>query len=216
MNRSLCATLAAVAFLLLVHAAPAQAGAILFTDRAAFNEAVGGGTTFLDFEELTTCQPRQNDPGTCVATYSGLIQFWFDHAGFPAPPGDPMPHAIPFDVGGQTVGTVLLQPVTAMGFDLIPVGQGVRVQVGGQVYALDQPQFFGFLFDGPVTGGLPIVGQPLMIGQPPGPGGQPIGQTLSVFALDNLVLQTIPEPATLLTFGAAASLLLGFRRRRAR
>jgi PEP-CTERM motif len=81
------------------------------------------------------------------------------------------------------------------------------------VELLEKPQFFGYLFDSPMTGALPIVGEPLLIGQPPGPGGQPVGQTLSVFALDNLALQTIPEPATLLTFGAAASFLLGFRRR---
>ena len=124
-----------------------------------------------------------------------------------------MPNAIPFGLGGQTVGTTLLQPVSAMGFDLIPSGAGVRVQVGGQTYNLEKPQFFGFLFDSPMTGGLPIVDQPMSIGQPPGPGGPLVGQALSVFALDNLVLQTVPEPATLLTFGAAASFLLGFRRR---
>ncbi len=212
MTRSLCAAVATVAFLVLAQAEPARAGAILFTDRADFNAAVGG-TTLLDFEEPNTCQPRQNDPGTCVATYGGLIQFYFDHAGFPAPPGQPMPNAIPFGLGGQTVGTALLQPVSAMGFDLIPSGAGVRVQVGGQTYTLEKPQFFGFLFDSPMTGGLPIVDQPMSIGQPPGPGGPLVGQALSVFALDNLVLQTIPEPATLLTFGAAASFLLGFRRR---
>ena len=208
MTRSLCAAVATVAFLVLAQAEPARAGAILFTDRADFNAAVGG-TTLLDFEEPNTCQPRQNDPGTCVATYGGLIQFTFDHAGFPAPPGQPMPNAIPLGAGGQNVGTALLQPVSALGFDLIPFGSGVRVQVGGQTYTLEKPQFFGFLFDSPLTGELPLVGQSLPTGQPPGPGGQ----TFSVFALDNLVLQTIPEPATLLTFGAAASFLLGFRRR---
>ena len=113
MTRSLCAAVATVAFLVLAQAEPARAGAILFTDRADFNAAVGG-TTLLDFEEPNTCQPRQNDPGTCVATYGGLIQFFFDHAGFPAPPGQPMPTAIPFGLGGQTVGTALLQPVSAM------------------------------------------------------------------------------------------------------
>jgi hypothetical protein len=212
MTRSLCAAVATVAFVFLAQAVPARAGAILFTDRADFNAAVGG-TTLLDFEEPNTCQARPNDPGTCVATYGGLIQFSFDHAGFPAPPGQPMPNAIPFGLGGQTVGTALLQPVTAMGFDLIPFGPGVRVQVFGQTYTLEKPQFFGYLFDSPMTGSLPIVGLPLLIGQPPGPGGQLVGQTLSVFALDNLALQPIPEPATLLTFGAAASFLLGFRRR---
>ena len=137
MTRSLCAAVATVAFVFLAQAEPARAGAILFTDRADFNAAVGG-TTLLDFEEPNTCQPRPNDPGTCVATYGGLIQFSFDHAGFPAPPGQPMPNAIPFGVGGQTVGTALLQPVTAMGFDLIPFGPGVRVQVFGQTYTLEQ------------------------------------------------------------------------------
>jgi hypothetical protein len=211
MTRHLSVTLSAAAFLFLGYVAPAQAGAIMFSDRTAFNQAVGS-STLLDFEETTLCQQRPGDPSSCVASYGGLIQFWFDHAGFPAAPGEPMPQAIPFGIGGQTVGTVLLQPVTALGFDLIPVGQGVRVQVGGQVYSLDQPQFFGFLYDSPMTGGLPIVGLPLLIGQPPGPGGQLVGQTLSVFALDNLAIQAIPEPATLLTFGAAASCLIGFRR----
>jgi PEP-CTERM motif-containing protein len=210
MTRSLCAAVATVAFLSVTQVAPAQAGAILFTDRTAFDQAVGG-TTLLDFNNPTTCQQRPNDPGTCVASYGGLVQFWFDHAGFPAPPGDPMPPAIPFGLGGQTVGTTLLQPVTAMGFDLIPLGTGVRVQVGGQSYNLDKPQFFGFLFDSPFTGSLPVAGQPLF-GGPPG-FAAPFGETLSVFALDNLSLQTVPEPATLLTFGAAASFLLGFRRR---
>jgi hypothetical protein len=72
-----------------------------------------------------------------------------------------------------------------------------------------------------VTGKL-LTGRPiansktLFVGQPPGPNGQSLGPSLSLFAPDNLALQSIPEPATLLTFGATASLLLGLRRRRAR
>ena len=214
MTRSLCAV-GAAALLVLGQAATAQAGAILFTDRASFNSAVGS-TILLDFEEPTKCQPRAGDPGTCIASYGGLVQFWFDFAGFPVPPGQNMPNAIPFGVGGQSVGTFLLEPVTAVGFDLAPLGGPVRVQVGGQTYTLEKPQFFGFLFDSPLTGSLPLVGQPLIISQPPGLGSQPIGQPVSLFSMDNLVLQTIPEPATLLTFGAAASFLLGIRRRRAK
>jgi hypothetical protein len=212
MTRSLCAVGAAV-LLVLGQAATAQAGAILFTDRDAFNSAVGA-TTLLDFEETTTCQPRPGDPGTCVASYGGLVQFWFDFAGFPAPPGQPMPKAIPFGAGGQSVGTTLLEPVTAVGFDLAPLGGPVRVQVGGQTYTLEKPQFFGFLYDSPFTGSLPLVGQPIPFSQPPGLNG-PVGP-VSLFTMDNLVLQTVPEPATFFTFGAAASFLLGRRRLRAK
>jgi hypothetical protein len=211
MKRSLCAV-GAAALLVLGQAATARAGAILFTDRDAFKDAVGA-TTLLDFNEPTTCQQRPGDPQTCIASYGGLVQFWFDFAGFPVAPGQPMPPAIPFGVGGQSVGTVLLQPVTAVGFDLAPLGGPVRVQVGGQIYMLEQPQFFGFLFDTPLTGSLPLVGQPLPLSQPPGPGGLPFGAPVSLFTMDNLLVQTIPEPATILTFGAAASFLLGLRRR---
>jgi hypothetical protein len=213
MIRYLSVTLSAAAFLLWGQVAPAQAGAILYSDRTAFNQAVGN-STFLDFEEPTKCLPLPYDPGTCTATYGGLIQFWYDHVGFPVPPGENMPHAIPYGLGSQQVVTVLFEPVMAIGFDLRPVTPGARVQFGSQTYDLDQPQFFGFLFDSPLTGVVPLYSLPLLDGQSLGPSGQ--SYVLSQFTLDNLAVQTIPEPATLLTFGATASLLLGLRRRRAR
>ena len=118
---------------------------------------------------------------------------------FPAPPGQPMPNDHSVWSGGQTVGTALLQPVSAM-VDPIPSGAGVHVQVGGPDGTLEKPQFFGFLFDASTTGWAsdcrPV---PMSIGQPgPAPGGPPgVGQALSRCSLSTtLALQTVPEPAT--------------------
>ena len=58
MTRSLCAAVATVAFLVLAQAEPARAGAILFTDRADFNAAVGGTTLLISRNRTRVSRAR--------------------------------------------------------------------------------------------------------------------------------------------------------------
>jgi PEP-CTERM motif-containing protein len=114
---------------------------------------------------------------------------------------------------GQTSFHEFLRPVTAIGFDLVGITPGDPFEAppmsefsfAGTNFVLpfglfNSPIFFGAIFDTPQSF---IPAQAVGV---PGP-TLPLG-----FVIQNLEVTTVPEPATFLLFGTAASALVGFGR----
>ena len=190
MTRKLCPVPAALVLLAMGWATRAESAPILFTDRDAFNQAVGDSTvvTFDQPEACTYDFVRR----TCTVTYDNLVTFVFDAVGGVGVNSD----SITLGRSGLAANGRVIMPVTAFGFDVIDAGQGL-VPFGGQWFQLNGPQFFGLLSDTPF---MPQFGY------------APLGFT-APYSIDNLVVKTVPEPATvvLISLGCAA---IGLSRRR--
>jgi PEP-CTERM motif-containing protein len=196
---------AATFFLAALATTPAMAAPIVYTDREAFNAAVGE-TRLITFETFTGFQipTRPYDAGFTydnLVTHSGDIE---DIAAASA--GDYITFGLTFNV----LPARLLEPVTAVGFDVTPLTPRHWVN-GGELplppealvvlvwtgdfttYRVTDPQFLGFVFDATVDD-LRVTG-----------GDIAGGFARSVFSIDNMAVKTsVPEPAltTLLLLGA--------------
>ncbi len=206
-----------IMFLLVVvlQAVPAHALNMVFTDRTAFDAAVGGYTLLdlntpdpIPLNELTA----QISTGFYTVTYSDLFAITYDSSAWrPAnPSGAPGPLAA-FGAGGGflTVGRIL-EPVTAFGFDIPYIGSTVTpthptpsptfIVINGTAYQLDGLSFLGFMWDAPTTvkidNSAPTDGKS--------------------FGLDNLAIKTVPEPSSLLLLAAGLLGLLALNSRRVR
>jgi hypothetical protein len=178
-----------------------EASPFFFTDRSAFDLAVGAYERF-DFEDLVPCPVYDPTTKTCRQTF-GAVNFAFDPAGLPSA-GE-----LALGKGGQSFGTFLSGPITALGFDIVGGSPGSFLKIALLTSAGDPffttlsgtavPAFFGALItDGAFTGLALSVGPPA---------SQPIVE------IDNLAVQSVPEPATLLLFGSAAFVLVRYRNR---
>jgi hypothetical protein len=112
---------------------------------------------------------------------------------------------------GLSAAHSFLTPVTAIGFDL------VGILPAGFAQGPPSADFFGFSFAGTQVA-IPLGSDPIFFGAtfdtpqttipahvvPGGVSGPQDG-----FVITNLAVRTVPEPATLALFGAAAALLLG-------
>ena len=205
-TRCLVVTIAGALFL--AQAQTIEAGPVVFTDRTAFN-AAAQPNMFEDFSAPVQCHFVNS---FCDLTYSGLT-FSYDIADLP---GIPIvtPQAIDFlNVGPDFAVSVKFSPLTALGFDVMPLGNEFGLKVTPRIRQLDgteafgdamtllSPGFFGFY----VNDGTVLTGLGLAPNQP----------ASTLVAIDNLAASVpVPEPATLLLFGAGASALLAGRRHR--
>ena len=119
-------------FILLVSAVTADAGPILYTDRDAFNQAVGASTV-VTFDQAQPCT-YDFVRRTCTVTYDNLVTFTFDAVGGVGV----MPDYITMGRSGLAASARVLAPVTAFGFDVISAGQGL-VPVRGSVVPVERP-----------------------------------------------------------------------------
>jgi hypothetical protein len=208
-----CVGVTLAGLLFLAQSRSTEAAPIVFNDRAAF-DAAAQPNVFDDFSAPVQCTVVNT---FCHLTYSG-VTFVYDVADFPIVPFGP-PQSIGFmNVGPTFVVGMDFSPLTALGFDVSPVGDfGLKlfprilqpdgVEIFGAAFTMTQPGFFGLAFDD----GSVLTGLGLLPNQP----------AETVVAIDNLAATapvagavTVPEPATLLLFGAGAAVVLGRRRNR--
>lgn len=175
MHHRACALLMLFASVLL--ATPAMALPIIFTDRASFDAAVGQ-TTLLTFDTLP--QPVLN-PGHWEWHFDDVFVVGSDTTmKIDSIPGTVCFCNVPNGVGGGTP-----DPVWAVGFDITPLAPNTQVLIDlSMTFILSQPQFLGFLYSEPTAFRIQNVG-------PLGPAG------FSEFTIDNVAIQTTPEPASL-------------------
>jgi PEP-CTERM motif len=185
----------------------ASAAPLIYLDRDAFNlvahpQAISFGAVAPDdcvFDPSTF---------TCNHTFDDLLYVSYDIAGIGLL-GDSL--GLGFFAGQESLHR-FLTPVTAIGFDLVGITPGAgpaqplasEFSFAGVNFVLpfgilNSPIFFGAIFDMPQSA---IPAQAVGV---PGP-ALPLG-----FVIQNLAVSSVPEPATFLLFGAAASALVGFR-----
>jgi hypothetical protein len=193
--------------LLSVAAVEVEAATITYTDRAAFNAAVGP-TTLLTFDPVV-CAPYPNLPPIfCKADY-GLLTVGYDsvmQAGSLAPP-----HIL-YGAGPNQVNTQLTNPATAIGFDIIPMEPEVQFNLflspTGLVgpFTFSAPSFLGIVSTDSAFSGFTI--DHYRCTRPFVGGGQPCS-----FVIDNMSLQ-VPEPGTFSLFVPGLFLLWSTARAR--
>lgn len=194
-------TSALILFVLLC--APASAEPVIFLDRDAFNLAAEPNRSIPFDADVSDCvfDPSSS---TCNHTFDGLLSVSYDIAGIGLL-GDAL--GLGF-FAGQSSAHSFLEPVTAIGFDLVgiqsPLPQDVIFSFAGLTIQytsgpLSSPQFFGVIFDTPQTF-IPASANGAVNPLPLG------------FVIENLAVTTVPEPATLVLFGTAVSVVVGSRR----
>jgi hypothetical protein len=184
----------------------AEADAVLFNNRAAFDAALNGEyQLFTDFEINF-----QNPPAFIVGGNYGGLLFSDDEAyiGF----GETLSFFPP--IGSHSTGpccTSVTRTVTAVGFDVIASEHHPESGPPTSV-----PLFFGFSTNGGLGAtvtvlpgtfvGLLLIDDTLaefsLINHDADTPFESLSGTL--IAIDNLAVQTVPEPSTLLLFGMAA------------
>jgi hypothetical protein len=212
---------AALAFvLLLIGVSVCEAAPILYTSRSAFNAAVQPNHDLVFDADFTDCTFIGS--GTCVHTFDDLLTVGYDVAGIGLL-GDSLGLG-PW--GGQSSGARFLEPVIAVGFDLVAIPTPPRTIVnpdgsitidsspqpaqfhyagssfGVPAAGIGLPLFFGAIFDAPTTS-LPAFAT---VNYATNHGGT-VG-----FAIKDMSVRTVPEPSTL--YLAAAGILLFVARRR--
>ena len=214
---------ASIIVLVVIASHRAEASAILFTDRAEFNAALNDDYQL--FTEFPITDFSLINALVAIGNYRGLlfagdpfntIQFGASLSSYPRP-----------DSGGALAPFTLTQPVTAIGFDLVesnvyfpssygyfdfssPIAtdalfrfettNGLVVQT-----TLAQATFFGVLLMDDVFSSLGWATGPY-------PG---CGFCAKSVSIDNLAVQSVPEPSSaLLLFTGVSALLVARRRRR--
>jgi hypothetical protein len=194
--------------------AKVAAATITFTDRDAFNAAVGSTLRVgLDEPGNARCDFAEGCPVDAVFD-DGLFRFSGDFLDFPGVNFQTgvLPYVSIGAFSPSISGTIV--PSWAVGFDIIPAGGPVRVSMFfgsslSSTFVID-PQFLGFLFDEPITSLGWSLTPPIQCSTGT-PGTSSCQRTIAI--VDNIVLRTVPEPATVLLFGAATMLLSAGRRR---
>jgi hypothetical protein len=195
----------------------AEASAIIFTDRDAFNAAAQPNAR-VGFDEPghVSCDFNAGCPPFLVFD-DGLFRLREDFEVFSSSSTSIVNGQIVLNsltIGGfgfSSVGTTV--PSLGIGFDVTPVGGPITLTVIAGTspfltFALNAPQFLGFLFDEPSTQLGWAVSPPNFC---PGLEPQP-GCRTSVAVIDNITLRTVPEPATAILFTAATAVFLARRR----
>ena len=189
---------------LTVHA---MAAPLVFTDRAAFNAAVGS-TTLITFDTPVTLGSTPTSHHNIEGFVGNDLRLFADSSGAFAVNHVPGSIVLGGSNGGVFVNTI--NPVIALGLDATPRGDSrdngggpypgfseLNIAADGNVFHgldLTTPQFVGFLFDTPTTVRLS-------------------GWFSSFVAIDNVAIKTVPEPGSLLLLGAGLAGLIGFRRK---
>lgn len=190
------------AFLLSTALAPSAHAIQIFTDRAAFDAAVGASTA-IAFNTPAIGSISPIHPQSLSYTFDGLVTTGFaDNA---ALPGGPTPNAqenFCFCSMVTPLSLFSVNPVLAFGADIVPIDPHVSLRLGDQMIVVSQPQFLGLLVTEPA-----ILG----IGQTRGP----FGPGITRFTIDNVALKTasVPEPAYSLLLPLIGLALIVARRR---
>jgi len=183
----------------LFTSAPVFALPIIFTDRAAFNAAVGD-TTLLT---LDTLPPSQLNPEGGSNLFRFIIVenvLRFDGEGLF---GSSVPGTFCFcSPSGFEIGGITVDPVLAIGMDITPIlppgtTLSATIILGGQSFVLTEPQFLGFLYTDPSIFG---ISQGFRL-----PGG------FSTFTIDNVAIKTAPEPSSVILVALAVIGLITWR-----
>ena len=125
--------------LLALIAARAEATTIVYPDRDAFN-AAAGNTTLLTFDEAPPCFRPDGGLFICRFDY-GVIEVQYEPSSPPAPP------YIRYSQIERPVFTQLQEPLTAIGFDVIPLDTAARFSLFGFAVSTTTPAFVGFVND---------------------------------------------------------------------
>jgi hypothetical protein len=171
---------------------------IIFSDRDAFNAAVGD-TTLLTFDTVPseTQNPLGGGFGRRV-TFDDLLEFrsdsTFGH--------DSIPGVFCFCNSAFDAEALTLRPVMAFGLDLTPLIPDARVHVGDLSFTLTQPQFLGVLYSEPTTFTMGNALTPLIGG----------GLQWSTFTIDNVAMKSVPEPSSLWLMALSVFGLYGGRK----
>ena len=195
----------------LLLSGPLEASPVLFLDRATFTD-VAQPNRALPLQGLGVSNCTFVFPGPfCQVNFDNLLFVNYDFAGIGL-----FNDGVGLDwVFGLSAFHSLL-PVDAIGFDLVRILKGSASPPSGT--------FFGFTFAG-THFNVPLGAEPIFFGatfDTPqttipahiAPGG--ISGPQDGFVITNLVVRTVPEPATLTLFGVAGFALLGLRRRHIR
>jgi hypothetical protein len=187
--------------LVILLTTPAMATPIIFTDRTAFDAAVGGTTLITDFPSVDSGPV----PGTCcgcclVGTVDGVLRLGPSDVNAWAGVGGP---SLVFNGESGGISATTLHPVTAIGFDMtplpsfsgnLPTPYSELFSTGGH-FIFTQPQFLGFLFPQPTIFSMS-------------------GTLFSAFAIDNMAIKTVPEPPSWLLLACGLAVLAGWRSRK--
>ncbi len=189
-----------------LYAAPVIAAPIVFSDRAAFDAAIGPHTT-LDFARPFSCGELRADFGTCRAD-AGAINFEFESFFYQREFVDVVP------IVDWSATMQFDRPTHAIGFDL--VSRSKQPYFISVATANSPVQVTQYLFAGNAFFGL-LLDEGSILGIGFNPYGPPTsGAGAAPFAIDNVSL-TVPEPGTgLLVAGVLAGLLARRHRRQRR
>jgi hypothetical protein len=187
------------ALLVLLLAESAFADPILYIDRAAFLNAATNAQGFsLDtIDRIPTSDlVSQLNGGLFQTTYQSFLRVTYDAAAFnPNFVGGRPPGSILFGAGGGFT-TVLesLAPVTAFGFDIAQDASTVPPSTVNGI-SLAGLTFLGWVSDVPfrafVVNGADASGSP------------------SIFSVNNMLIERVPEPSTVVLLLCAIVLLIG-------
>ena len=181
----------------------AEASAILFTDRAAFELAAAPNLSPLRVTDVDVI-----GGGQLLYSYSDILSVFMDIGG-PAvllsigdvgviPQGGAHPSSGFIGVGRFATS------ITAVGYDVFGT-----FMLNGIAVTATSPTFFGYIFDQPTTS-LPLP-EIFCCTTPSIFGGLPRQGT---YFASNIAVRTVPEPSTALLFGSAFALLQVVRLRR--
>lgn len=173
----------------------ALAAPIIFTDRTAFDTAVGG-TTLLTFDSPVSWTIN----GCCGGgTVDNLLKFDADYVdifGVNTIPGSLCScYTI---LTGVFVSTI--DPVLAFGVDITPLVPNATININGLTFMLSRPQFLGFLYSDPSSF--------IMFPEHTFVNGF---VERSTFAIDNVAIKSAPEPSPLLLLACGLAVLAGCR-----
>jgi len=186
-------------------ATPVTAAPIVFSDRTAFDAAIGTHIT-LDFERPFSCGELRADQHTCRAD-AGEINFEFESFFYKKEFVDVVP------IIDWSATMQFDRPMRAIGFDLI--GRSRQPYFITVATANSPVQLTSYLFTGGGFFGL-LLDEGSILGIGLNPFGPPAtGGAAAPFAIDNVTLR-VPEPGTGLLAAGVLVALLGRRHRRLR
>jgi len=156
---------------------------IIYTNRAAFDAAVGP-STLLTLDAADPAPTPNFNGGVFTATYSNLFKVIYDASVYnpQTPGGAPLEVAI-LGAGGFVSVASPMQPVTAFGFDIVPGGSNTATIQFNNSFAISVAglNFFGVKSDTPFSSSVQSG---------PDPNGGP-----SRVVIDNVAIKTATTTA---------------------
>jgi hypothetical protein len=173
----------------------ATAAAILFTDRAAFEAAIGNHQTLtMDDPAVHGPHSTPDDFDGFIVNYDDAVDFWFDISGMGTVDG-----SLLLGASHQSGWGHMLTPTTAFGFDVVQADPFVQMLIAGFAFTPATIGFFGIVSDAPLDPNFSwTVTGPQIDGRA---------------VIDNVTIKAVPEPATWVLVGLGSGLVLWTRRR---